>query len=144
MANPNPPVLLTPANSSKVIGNVLIFTFTIPTDSDNDKLVFRVEMDTNNPIDSGSLDYKKYESRLIANENQGRWEIKDGSNYIPMPSGGVSSTYYGNEAKVYIRQQEVYSYPSLNGTWYWRVSASDNIGLHPLFNQAIFAQVIFG
>jgi hypothetical protein len=144
MGTPGTPTLLTPLNASEIIGNALVFTFTIPLDPDNDKLVFRIELDTNNPISSSSTNYKKYESRFSNDKKtQGNWEIKDGSNYITMPTGGASSTYYGNEARITILKQDAYDYPNVKTTWYWRISASDALLRLPIFNQVIFGQAVF-
>ena len=146
MANPTNPILLTPADESTIYGNVLVFTFTTPSDSDNEKLVFRVELDTNNPINSGSPNYKVYESRLSQDAKiHGTWEVDNGiGTFIAIPTGGMPSTYYGNTARVKIRKQNVVSYPNLNSIWYWRIGASDAMIHPPVFNQVIFAQCRFG
>ena len=100
MANPTTPTLLTPSDESTVIGNVLVFTFTAPSDTDNDKLVFRVELDTVDPISSSNPNYKVYESRLSEDAKEhGTWEVDNGSGtYIAIPTGGMASTYYGIRA----------------------------------------------
>jgi len=146
MADPTSPTLLTPADSASIIGNVLVFTFTTPSDSDNDKLVYRVEMDTNAVINSGSANYKLYESRLTVNQStHGKWEVDNGSGtYIEIPTGGMASTYYGNTARITVRKQEVSSYPDVNTTWYWRIGASDGMLDAPVFNQVCFGQCRFG
>lgn len=146
MADPTSPSLLTPADEASVIGNVLVFTFTAPSDTDNDKLVYRVEMDTNDPINSGSGNYKLYESRLTVDQSShGKWEVDNGTGtYIEIPTGGMASTYYGNTVRVTIRKQEVSSYPDIKTIWYWRIGASDAIVHPPVFNQVIFGQCRFG
>jgi hypothetical protein len=144
MANPGSPTLVTPANEAFVVGNVLVFVFIVPSDDDNQRLVFRVEMDTVNPPSSSNINYKVNESRF-ANDNKthGRWEVKDGSDmYVPMPTGGISSDYYGRDARVTIRKQDTLNYPNLLGNWYWRISASDSITC-ATFNRAVFGQKVF-
>jgi len=146
MANPTNPSLLTPVDTAIVVGNVLVFTFTAPSDTDNQKLVFRLELDTNNPIDSEGVNYKAFESRLSSNAKiHGTWEVDNGSGtFIAIPTGGMASTYYGNTARVKIRKQDVSSYPDIKTVWYWRIGASDAMIHPPVFNQVIFAQCRFG
>jgi len=140
----DPASLLKPINHNSVTGNVLIFTWTVPTDTENKKLVFKVELDTVSPISSSNTNYKKYESRLVDNANQGMWQVKNGSGtYITLPSGGIDSTYYGRDARCILRKQNDYVYPDLNTTWYWQISASNGISQLSVFNVAIFAQNSF-
>jgi len=141
MADPGTINLLSPADDIIIIGNVLVFTFIVPTDTDYDKLVFRVELDTNTTIDPSHTDYKVNESRL----SQGKWYVKNGVGvYVDMPSGGVDSTYYGNDAKIVLRQQEVLAYPDRKTAWYWRIGAADGMSTSHLFNQVIYGQARFG
>lgn len=143
MADPTPPVLLTPYNRSHIVGNVLIFTFTVPTDADNSKLIFRIEFDTNSTINSSNPNYKVNESRFP--NNNGNWQVKNASNiFIQMPTAGVGSVYYGKEAKIILNQKYTNNYPNIDTKWYWRVSASDKMGPHAIFNQTIFATAGFG
>jgi len=145
MADPNAPTLQTPVNNIDVIGNVIEAVFTVPSDSDNDKLVFSIEFDTNNPINSGSANYKQNESRLGEFASNGVWEVDNGSGtFIPLPTGGIGSTYYGRDAKVILRKQDVTDYPDIDGTWYWRISAGDAFsGSTPVYNQVVFGTVRF-
>jgi len=145
MASPSAPTLLTPTNSAKVIGNILIFTFTVPTDTDNDKLVFKVEFDTNSVINPLSPNYKYNESRLSADQKvHGKWEAKNDSNvWVTLPTGGIDSTFYGNDARLTLRKQDCNGYPNSSEVWYWQMLCSDNMGQNPVFNQCIFAQVRF-
>ena len=146
MANPTNPTLLSPANQASVIGNVLVFTFTSPNDTDNDKLVYRIEIDTNNPIDSENINYNVYESRLSTDAKiHGSWEVDNGTGtYIAIPTGGMASTYYGNTVRVIIRKEYVASFLNINTTWYWNIGASDALIYPPVFNQVYLAQCRFG
>lgn len=145
MADPTSPTLISPLNEAKVIGNVLEFHFNVPTDTDNDKLVFMVEMDTNSVINTESANYKKWESRLSTdNKVQGTWTVKNGSTWETLPTGGVGSAYYSFEAKTIIVKQQVSSYPNTNTIWYFRVKCSDAALLNPVYNQVIAAQTIYG
>ena len=144
MATPTSPVLLTPSNNATVHGNVLIFTFTVPTDTDNDGLVFRIELDTNSPINPLSSHYKVNESRFAMDlKTHGKWEVNNSSVWEIIPTGGLSSDYYGKEAKITIRKQDTVNYPDISGYWYWQISASDNMITEPIYNQVIFGQCIF-
>jgi len=144
MADPNPPTIQTPVNNIDVIGNVIEAVFTVPSDSDNDKLIFAIEFDTNNPIDTGSANYKLNESRLGSVAANGVWEVDNGAGtYIPLPTGGIGSTYYGRTARVILREQDVNEYPDIDGTWYWRISAGDAFGESPIYNQVVFGAVRF-
>ena len=139
----NPPVLNSPSNAATVIGNALVFTFTIPTDSNNSKLVFRVELDTINPPNYSDTNYIVYESRFSDGGKNGTWQYQDSGIWYTMPSGGLGSSYYGKTAKITVLKQNVVKYPSINTVWYWDIGASDNMGLNPVFNEVIFAQAIF-
>jgi len=141
MADPTAPVLVTPEDYASVFGNVLVFVFTVPTDADNHDLVFRVELDTNSVINESSSDYKKYESRYF--KSNGLWEVKDNGTYITMASGGISSSYYGADARcTLMKQRNVSTYPERNTRWYWKISASDNINC-AVFNKVVYAQAVF-
>ena len=146
MADPNAPTLSTPLDAAGIEGNVLVFVFTVPSDSDNDILVFQLEIDTNNPINTGSANYLQHESRLATDlQTNGKWEVKNaGGTYIALPTGGVDSTYYGRDAKVTIRLQDTSDYPNIDTTWYWRIGAGDGMSTSPVYNQAVYAQVIYG
>jgi len=145
MATPGSPTLISPADQASVVGNVLQFVFTVPTDDDNNTLVFRIQLDTINPPSSSNPNYKVNESRYGADKKtHGKWEVKDGSgNYIDMPTGGVGSTYYGRDARVTIRKQDTVNYPDLLTDWYWRISASDQMISPVLYNIAVFGQSVF-
>ena len=138
MADPTTPGLQTPADAANVTGNVLEFVFTIPSDADSDNLVFMLELDTNAVIDSGNADYKSYESRLSTDQGiHGRWEYYTGSAWVEMPTWGVDLEFYGNNARVTIRKEEVtQGYPTLNTIWYWRVAVGDRV--RGVFNDTRF------
>jgi len=142
MATPSSPTLITPANDAVVVGNVLVFVFSVPSDDDSDSLVFRLELDTVDPPSSSNTNYKINESRYSSNQKtHGKWEVKNGSgNYIVMPSGGVKSDYYGRDAKVTIRLRDTVNYPALNTDWYWRISASDAMMYPPVYNKVIYGR----
>ena len=146
MANPTAPILVSPSDMTLVIGNHIVFVFVVPSDTDNDILVFRIELDTNNPPSSSSGSYKVNESRFSHNlKTNGNWQVKNsGGSYVQMPTGGVDSTYYGRDARVIIRKQDTPNFPDINGMWYWRISAGDGMLQAPIFNKVIFGQAIFG
>jgi hypothetical protein len=146
MSTPSSPTLISPSNQANVVGNVLEFVFTIPTDNDSDLLVFMIELDTLNPPNISNTNYKANESRLsLDKKTNGKWEMKDGSgNYIDMPTGGVSSDYYGRDARVTLRQQDTSNYPNLLTNWYWRIKCSDQMINPPVYNRVIFSQCVFG
>lgn len=144
MANPSVPSLIAPVNEARVYGNVLVFVFTVPTDIDNQSLVFRIEIDRVNPPVSSSSYYKVNESRLAFDKkSNGHWQVDDGTGtYIDMSTGGVSPSYYGRNARVTIRKQDTSNYPDSLNNWFWRISASDNITC-AVFNKAVFGQNVF-
>ena len=142
MANPNSPILSNPRNRQPVTGNVITFTFDVPSDSDFDKLVFKLDIDTVDTFNSVNL--KTNESRLSADQKtNGKWEVYNGSEFIIMPTGGIGSSYYGNEARLTIRKQDTDNFPWIDSTWYWKISAGDGMEYAPVFNQAIYAKVVF-
>jgi hypothetical protein len=146
MTTPGNPSLISPSNLTPVFGNIIVFSFTVPTDADNDKLVFRLEIDTNSPIDINSARYKFYESRFALDKRTyGKWQVKDsGGNWIDLPIGGVDSSFYGRDARIIIRKQEAETFPDVEGNWYWRISASDGMLRNPVYNRVVFGQAIFG
>ena len=134
MANPNAPVLNSPINLVRIADNTPSLSFVIPSDPDNDSLVFQVELDTNNPIYPSSTDYKKFESRL----NEGVWQYWNGNSYSDMPSAGVGASSYGSDA--------LFTVPNVNrlrnAIWYWKVSVSDQLSCCT-FNNGIFGEKKF-
>lgn len=152
MANPTSPILQTPSDNLEIIGNVLVFTFTASSDADNNLIVFRIELDTTNPINPLSDDYIKFESGVVGEngfflygdfypsgilndkeyilnstntggESFDIWEFADTGE--PIPVEGIGPSDYGKTIRVKLRLQEVVSYPNINTKWYWRISASD-------------------
>jgi hypothetical protein len=132
MSAPSSPVLNQPINEILIVDNTPVLSFTIPTDSDSDNLVFQIELDTQNPVIPSSLDYRKFESRNL----EGVWQYWSGSNFVDMPRVGVSSAFYNNEC--------LFTVPIAlrNAIWYWKVSASDNL-VCSKFNQGYFNQKRF-
>jgi hypothetical protein len=131
MANPTIPVLNSPISGVRITDNTPSLSFVIPSDSNNDNLVFQIEFDTNNVIDVNSSDYKIFESRL----SQGDWKYWNGSSFVDMSSAGVSFEFYGNDV--------IFTIPNINrlrnAIWYWRVSVSDNLTCC-VFNNGVFSQ----
>lgn len=138
--------LVSPLNDLDVVGNVLIFTFEIPfvdSTSQNlrskltpfmypvyrlytdDKLVFRLALDTNNPINPSSLHYKEFESRLSSGSNQnGRWEFFKDNAWSEIPASGIRPSNFGQKARVQVRKQDTTNYLDVDSTsWYWEISS---------------------
>lgn len=145
MADPNVPILTTPQNNSLITGNVIVFTFDVPSDTDYDLLVFKIELDTVNPPSSSNPNYKYCESRLANDKKtQGKWEVKNVSNvYVDMPTGGVNSDFYGKSAKVTLRLQDTTCFPSGLSIWYWKISVGDGVVTVPVYNRAVFGQAVY-
>jgi len=171
MAAPTSPVLVTPDDKASVVGNVIQFLFTVPSDTDNDLLVFRIELDTLNSFSPSNPNYKVSESRFAEDKKtNGHWQVKQHktfgensifgaevifgegtvsacegvSNYIDIPPAGIGSSYYGKNARVILRQQDTSCFPTTESKWYWRISASDGLNSPALFNQFIFGQAVLG
>ena len=122
------PTLIVPLNNADIIGNVLVFEFTVPEASSLNNLVFRLELDTVSTFNSGNL--KQYESKLSTDlKIHGTWEVKDSSDeYVSIPIGGIGPTFYNNDARVNVRLQDTTEgYPDLKTNWFWRISTSDDI-----------------
>jgi hypothetical protein len=128
---PDVPILNSPIGGVRITDNTPSLSFVIPSDGDNDNLVFQIEFDTNNVIDVNSSDYKIFESRL----SQGDWKYWNGSSFVDMSSAGVSFEFYGNDV--------IFTIPNINrlrnAIWYWRVSVSDNLTCC-VFNNGVFSQ----
>jgi hypothetical protein len=136
MADPGIPILINPINGEQIADNSPTLSFIIPTDADNNNLVFKVELDTNNPIQPASGNYLKYESRL----QEGAWRYDNGSGFVEMPAAGVGSAFYGNTAMITIPVSDKLS----NNTWYWKISVSDQLGTVKFGTTATFGCNIFG
>ena len=136
MADPGVPTLINPISGVQISDNTPTLSFTIPTDADNDNLVFQAELDTHNPIQTGSSDYLKYESRL----GEGNFEYYNGSSFVSMPTGGVDSSAYGQTAKVTVPVSDTLR----NDTWYWKISVSDSMGTVKYGTSSTFGCNIFG
>ena len=131
MANPTNPSLNSPINGVLINDNTPSLSFLIPQDSDSNNLVFQIELDTNNPINPSSPDYRKYESRL----GQGSWSYWNNSAMIELPTAGVYSEDYGKQAYFTVPSTESLK----NGIWYWKVSCSDQLTCC-YFDQGTFAE----
>lgn len=144
---PNDPSLQNPIDHSILVGSTLVFVFTIPTDIDNNKLVFNLELDTNSTIDFLSSNYKTIESRKSTTldlKTNGKWEVQNSVGaYIPLVQAGIGSEYYGRTAKVTMRKSDTTQFPDIETIWYWRIGASDSIVSKPYFNQVVFLQGVF-
>jgi len=141
---PNNPVLSTPVDQSYLFGTILTFVFTVPSDIDDNKLVFNLELDINNPINSSSSYYKTCQSRFNNGTTNGKWEVQDGvGTYVTLPTGGIDSSYYGRTAKVTIKKQLTTQFPNIETIWYWRIGASDLLAGCQVFNRVVFAQGVF-
>jgi len=117
MSNPSNPIANQPIGGITITDNTPTLSFTIPTDADNDKLVFEIELDTQNPINVASTDYRIYESR----KQEGIWRYWNGSNFENLPAIGIGSTAYNQEC--------LFTVPTglRNAIWYWKVSVSDKL-----------------
>jgi hypothetical protein len=132
MANPSNPILNQPINAILIADNTPTLSFTIPSDADNNNLVFMIELDTQNPINPLSTDYKKFESRL----DNDSWQYWNGNNFATIPTGGINSSAYNQEG--------LFTVPASlrNAVWYWKISTSDKAG-PAYFDQPYFEQAIF-
>lgn len=120
MADPGTPTLVSPVGGVRITDNTPTLSFTIPSDADNDKLVFMVELDTHDPIQTGSSDYRKFESRL----GVGAWQYHvSGSTYEDIPTGGVGSVAYNKTGTVTVPLADWLR----NDIWYWKISVSDQM-----------------
>lgn len=136
MAVPGTPTLSSPIGGIMITDNTPTLNFVIPSDTDNDKLVFMIEVDTHNPIDPLSSDYLQMESR----KGVGNWQYDSGSGYVDIPASGVGPVAYEKSATVTIPNIEKLR----NAIWYWKISVSDQLkcGVYNGAN-SIFGQVRF-
>jgi hypothetical protein len=129
MANPNEPILNQPINDITIVDNTPTLSFTIPSDADNNTLVFRAELDTQNPINPLSSDYRAYESR----NQQGLWQYWNGSAFVEIPPVGIGSAAYNAEGHFTVPNS------LRNAHWYWQISASDQLNC-TLYNEGTYNQ----
>jgi len=141
MANPGTPTLNSPISGVQISDNTPTLSFQIPSDSDNDDLVFQCELDTNSSINTGSSDYKKFESRYNGQDiDQGNWQYDPGSGFESMPSGGIDSSAYTKTATMTVPA----SRSLRNAIWYWRISVSDQLSTVLFGTSATFGCNKFG
>lgn len=131
---PGAVVLVAPISGVRVADNTPTLTFIVPSDPNNKSIVFRVELDTVNPVNPSSSDYKKFESRL----SQGTWQYWNGGLIQDIPTGGLGPTFYGTDA--------TFTVPNVsrlrNAIWYWKVCVSNELDCCT-FNNGIFGQKKF-
>lgn len=143
MADPNQPTLLDPTYYQKVYGNIIILTFTIPSDLDGDTLIFKAEVDTSNPISSLSSDYRSYESRFSQDRDYGHgvWQVENGSCWdsaITFPNSAA-----GSIGRVILTEKHAVDYPDVSGDYYYQILVSDQLVECPKFNTVKFGQAFF-
>lgn len=136
MADPGIPTLINPTGGEQIADSSPTMSFIIPSDADNDKLVFKAELDSNNPIQTASPNYSKYESRL----DEGIWKYESGSEMVDMPSGGVGSSAYNETGTITIPFSDRLD----DGTWYWKISVSDQVASVKFGTSATFGCNVFG
>jgi hypothetical protein len=102
------PTWTTPLNATSALVTSP-FVFLIPTSPSN--IHFHMQFDTVGTFDSVNL--RNYKT----NESQTGWEYWNGSAWTAFPSGGVSTTYIGNEARF------LPPVPLTNVVWYRRIRA---------------------
>lgn len=85
------PTWVSPSNHATGVQGSDPLVFVMPTAEAN--MHFELQIDTVNTFDSGNLQIKK------SWENQTGWEYYDGSAWQPIPVGGVSNSYSGNQAR---------------------------------------------
>lgn len=83
-----------------------VFYFTIPSDSDEDSLGFRIQVDTTGDFTSPLLD-------KASSVSQTGWEYNNGVSWVSFPSGGVPSTYYGNQARYTVQTGDALTTPQV-------------------------------
>jgi hypothetical protein len=102
------PVWVSPADTVQ-IDTEPVLVFTMPDLGED--MYFHLQLDTANTFDSGDLRQHR------TDVSQTGWEFHDGSDWQPVPSTGVPSTYAGNDARFTV------STPLSAATWYRRVRA---------------------
>ena len=138
---PASPTQVTPADYISVIDSTPRFEFNCPTDPDNSRVTFAIEVDTVNTFDSGNL--MTIESRFshTDEDNHGYWDYdSDGAgNFAILDSAGIlTATYSGRKIRA--------SFPTTKAlkaaNYYWRILVSDNLIYSPsnVLNQFLLGQ----
>jgi len=165
MADPTKPILLDPTGGQKVYGNVIVMTFTVPTDADNDPLAFKLEMDVWDPPLASSPEYRSYESRFAysRDDGHGTWQVQtiDGCwidfntlyvvNDIELNEQvqTLNGAYYRfwmeslaeyDNARIILTEKHATEYPTSNINLYYRVLVTDEIAASPTFSTVKFGQ----
>lgn len=102
------PTWVSPADGT-LISTTPTLVFTIPAGGPAGNYHFHIQLDTANTFNTGNLRDVK------TNISQTGWEYNDGAQWQPFPSGGVASTYAGNQARYTVQS------PLSSATWYRRV-----------------------
>jgi len=100
------PVWVSPADTVP-ISSTPILVFQMPESTGN--MHFHMQLDTANTFDTGDL--REYKT----SESQTNWEYWNGSDWVAVPSGGVSNVYSGNNCRYTVTT------PLSATTWYRRV-----------------------
>lgn len=100
----NKVVLVSPL--SGVESSPITFVWTIPDNVDNKAVFFQIQVDNNSNFASPLHDKK-------STVDSG-FEYWNGSSWVAVPTTGVTSTYYGNQARIQLTF-------SVNEVVYWRV-----------------------
>lgn len=98
----------TPADNTQITSTPVL-AFIIPQATA--PMHFQIELDRVNTFDSVDL------STFDSNNDNTNWEYWDGDSWEPVPVGGVSQSFAGNEARLTI------SNPLATGEWFRRVRA---------------------
>ena len=102
--NISKPILVTPIDTGSSSSEV-VFVWEIPTNSGNKNIHSRIEIDSVDTFDSGDL--------IVKNTVQDNNFEYDNGGFIAYPVAGVTSIYYGEQARLTITLTA--------GTWYWRI-----------------------
>lgn len=90
-----------------------VFYATIPSDPDNNNLHFTIQVDSVGDFASSIINKSSSVSQV-------GWEYWNGSSWVAVPPGGVTSVYYGNQVRY--RAQDADALSSF-GTYAFRIKA---------------------
>lgn len=99
-------VLVSPSDTATGEASPVTFVWEIPSDPDNDPIHAHIQIDDTDDT------FASIESEKFSFRDSG-FEYYNGSSWVEYPANGVTSTYYGNQARI--------SIGLTGGTKYWRV-----------------------
>lgn len=114
---PGLPVISSEDNQRYSNSRVVYWTWTVPSDPDNDTIHFQVEWSQNSNFLSGTT--RLYSTLATLDRSLFSYETSPGT-WSAFPADGISPMYYGKKCRIRIAMSQ-------DSAYYWRIRATDAI-----------------